>query len=821
MAKTVYESTGKKLVDEDIDEIILRLLGLEDVYDLDYDEYKSLLKEAMTIGRMNSTKMASSETEKLTDEYKRIKRKEGRFKVKGKKVNTSSFVDEQTKGGTYKPKARSLPGARSSQYRPKTSAQKMFGFGSETTTTEEVSDSTEESGVKSLPQGKIQGSSISKTLASIESTLQSILLTLTNQEKSKDKADESARKNAEKEKKRETEKGNESKILNSLKGVGQKVIEPFKGIFDVILNFFKNILLGALAVKLLKIIQDPGKFFRDLINPVIDFFNGIIEGVYAFTVDPINGLIDTINNALKGLTDIVNNLTPWAGGEKSEYQPIPNIPTPTIPRLEPPEEKEASGMAGGGKVTGDTGEKISGMGPDTQLVALQPGEVVMSKKAVDAYGANNLLAMNAAAGGTNRPSKGIIPGYSGGGIVEYLTGDRSHSGYRADHGGGNYHEHIAFGSTAERDSAMNYLQSKGIHIGSINTGKHAPGSYHYVDRAFDVPLYPNLQKFDLSDDRKGEEAFSAKVRKMLVEGGFTGSGIGDGASASVKPKEQKVPGSGGGSKGRWAPILDLIAEGESDTSGGYDAMNPSRDTKAEGNPITQMTMKEVREMAMKSSGTGAAGRYQIMPAYNGTNVFKKLVQDAGLNYEKDLFSPANQDKMAIHRLEKTRRGNDWLRGEMSDEEFAKQLSFEWAALKNKGGGAYDGDGRNKASIGYGRVIDALGKVKSGAGSSSSSSSGSSSRSTGSTESKPRKPVKMNRHWNETRIGPNKGQGRPGVPPPPRRRRRGKSSDMTSGKGSGSASSATGNSQSVRKAFSAIDTYNPDLLVVKSIYNIVG
>jgi len=338
MAKTVYESTGNKLVDETIDEIILRLLGLEDVYDLDYDEYKSLLKEAMTIGRMNSTKMASSETEKLTDEYKRIKRKEGRFKVKGKKVKTSSFVDEQTKGGTYKPKSRSLPGTRSSQYRPKTSPQKMFGFGSETTTTEEVSDSVEE--VKdTVKKGKIQGSSISKTLSSIESTLQSILLTLTNQEKLKDNAAETARKIAEKGKKREREKGSESKILNSFKGVGEKIAKPFKGIFDIIMDFFKNIILGALAVKLLEILDDPGKFFRDLINPVIDFFNGIIEGIYGFTVDPINGLIDTINNSLKSLTDMVNSI-PIPGAEKSEYTPIPLIPKPLIPRLEPPEEEK-------------------------------------------------------------------------------------------------------------------------------------------------------------------------------------------------------------------------------------------------------------------------------------------------------------------------------------------------------------------------------------------------------------------------------------------------------------------------------------------------
>ena len=415
MAKTIYESTGNKLVNENIDEIVLRLLGLTEVYDLDYDEYKSLLKEAMTIGRMNSTKMASGETEKLTDEYKRIKRKEGRFKVKGKKVNASSFVETETKSGKYTPTTKRLPGTKSSQYKPKTSAQKMFGFGSETTTTEEVQDT--------VKKGKIQGSSISKTLASIESTLQSILSTLTNQEKIKDKAAETARKNAEKEKKRDREEGSESKILKSLKGVGQKVIEPVKGLFDVILDFFKNILLGALAVKLLKILEDPHKFFRDLINPVIDFFNGFLEGVYGFTVDPINGLIDTINDALKSLTDTINNIPGIGSGE--EYQPIPLIPKPLIPKLKPPpeEEKPATGMAGGGAVTNTTGEKISGMGADTQMVALQPGEVVMSKKAVDAYGANNLLAMNANAGGTNKPTQGSIPGYSGGGMVGFDSTD--------------------------------------------------------------------------------------------------------------------------------------------------------------------------------------------------------------------------------------------------------------------------------------------------------------------------------------------------------------------------------------------------------------
>ena len=58
------------------------------------------------------------------------------------------------------------------------------------------------------------------------------------------------------------------------------------------------------------------------------------------------------------------------------------------------------------------------MGPDTQLIAAQPGEIVMSKKAVQAYGANNLLAMNKDAGGTNVPTMGSIRGFSGGGMIE-------------------------------------------------------------------------------------------------------------------------------------------------------------------------------------------------------------------------------------------------------------------------------------------------------------------------------------------------------------------------------------------------------------------
>jgi hypothetical protein len=71
---------------------------------------------------------------------------------------------------------------------------------------------------------------------------------------------------------------------------------------------------------------------------------------------------------------------------------------------------------GGGGITDNTGMRITGAGPDTQLIAAAPGEVVMSKKAVDKYGANFFLDLNKKAGGTNIPkiANNIQLAYGGG-----------------------------------------------------------------------------------------------------------------------------------------------------------------------------------------------------------------------------------------------------------------------------------------------------------------------------------------------------------------------------------------------------------------------
>ena len=90
LAVYVPDSREEDFVTEEIDERILRLLGLEDAVGLDYATYKSLLREKMMAGRMSGTEMASEETELLTDEFKRVKRNTGRFKVKTNKINFNS-----------------------------------------------------------------------------------------------------------------------------------------------------------------------------------------------------------------------------------------------------------------------------------------------------------------------------------------------------------------------------------------------------------------------------------------------------------------------------------------------------------------------------------------------------------------------------------------------------------------------------------------------------------------------------------------------------------------------------------------------------------
>ena len=149
-----------------------------------------------------------------------------------------------------------------------------------------------------------------------------------------------------------------------------------------------------------------------------------------------------------------------------------------------------------------------------------------------------------------------------------------------------------------------------------------------------------------------------------------------------------------GTSGQWGPLLDLIAGKES--GGNYEAMYPS--TTMPG--MTKMTITQVINKA-----SGAVGKYQQLPRF-----LAERARRAGLDPDKDLFSPANQDKIILEvNIKGNRQGDDWLAGKITDEQFMQGLSQEFASMPNAQG-KFHYPGQSSAMT-PGQVMDALRRVK--------------------------------------------------------------------------------------------------------------
>ena len=480
----------QKLVEEDIDPRILVMLGLEFTKDIDYGTYKTLLKEKMIAGRMTESQMPTEEIELITDEFKRIKGSEGRFVIKGQKINFDSFV------GKAKEKVKTK----------ETKKEEKPDFGLRALppalkSVEDIADDEKEAEIKEEDDGAKVANLLSPTLNSLQKNMESIYDTLNKQyllgQKKEDDSDKQEQKQKRKSKEAKLEKGGGK---SKEKDVGKKVVKPVKGLFDMFGDFFKNILLGGAVAFLLNVLKDPAKMlqpFVDSLNSVVEFMNGLIRAVNAFTnefnffvLNPINEfIIAPIHGALNFIEDRINDALALFGQDPLENIPdqapkleIPDIPE--IPKFDPFKKEKSEGgappvqalsgggqviniqnnnvnksysaggsktnnviksyksgglitnssdnsktnnviksYASGGSINNSSGINITGAGVDTQLIAAQPGEIVMSTGAVQKYGANNLLAMNSAGGGTNKPKTvSGIQGFSGGGIVNPLPG---------------------------------------------------------------------------------------------------------------------------------------------------------------------------------------------------------------------------------------------------------------------------------------------------------------------------------------------------------------------------------------------------------------
>ena len=341
-------------------------------------------------------------------------------------------------------------------------------------------------------------------LKTIDSGVNGIIETLKKSNKADKKAADDARKAAEKKTRAEKE-GKLEGIKDKLAGAAETVLKPVQNIFKKIWDFLKLVFLGRVVMKLFEWFTNPenGKKVASLFKFLKDWWPVLVAGIMA-VVGP--GMIFTagliallawgvpkiieavkwvgslfgigVDKELKGIekesaktgddiTDTMDKeLTKDAEeitdkqAEVSDTQTGETAPTGETPAIVSETQQQAEDVqtgadkaeplnmfAGGGQVPG-SGNR------DTVPAMLTPGEFVMSKGAVQQYGSNTLAGMNAAAGGTNRPTMGR---YNTGGTVQNISnssfnnvgngGGMSFGGPKIHYSGGGMVNSIRSGTT--------------------------------------------------------------------------------------------------------------------------------------------------------------------------------------------------------------------------------------------------------------------------------------------------------------------------------------------------------------------------------------
>lgn len=319
------------------------------------------------------------------------------------------------------------------------------------------------------------------------------------------------RKKDAKVKREKREKRIEGKKLFANSGVIKKSVKKIQDIFDTILRFLGFTVLGQLVKfvaeflgnpKNKKYIEDAQNFIRSIpeklrearekIQGVIDWFRGTVDQVKKFLEDfknllvrfPFLGQYFATPEQQKGLPS-----SPGTFNTPGQTVPLPRTGPGGIPMLIPM-------FAAGGL--------MMPMGTDTVPAMLTPGEFVMSRGAVNMFGADTMMAMNKAGGGTNRPKFGLVSGYSGGGVVQALRDEMDRRGI-----------------TDAKTRAM-YLAQFKAESGFQNVAErgHSQSSAAHIRSIFGPPNGP---KIDMSDDELNKLKMNDKAFFDYMYGPYMGN----------------------------------------------------------------------------------------------------------------------------------------------------------------------------------------------------------------------------------------------------------------------------------------------------------
>ncbi len=272
--------------DENIDPEILKALGLNDVTDLDYGEYSSLLKEKMMANQMGSG--GGLDQGKLKDEYKRVRGKTGKFKVKNQKITPSSFVAKtkpSTAVATVTPK---LPPAAPQE---------------EVT---QVVDPKRQSADKTFAL-------IASKLEIVDKNVQETAAYLTKKDKSEKKEKDAAKKEAQDAATAERENRTENRnIFAAIPGVVGAAVKPIKDALGGFFDGLKRLGFAIFIMELMRFLKDPAKYINDIIDWTNKQIKKLETSVENFVIDkmvkPMNGMIKDLNSKITDFVGIINPL---------------------------------------------------------------------------------------------------------------------------------------------------------------------------------------------------------------------------------------------------------------------------------------------------------------------------------------------------------------------------------------------------------------------------------------------------------------------------------------------------------------------------------
>ena len=419
-ALTLYEGTRETdLVSESIDERILRLLGLEEVFDMDYATYLSLLKEKLVAARMVNASLPGDENELLTDEFRRVKRKVGRFRIVRKKISSE---DIGTTGKVL------------------VSPDKFF------LVSKAVIPSTSEG----------DGEEVS---SDIINKLDELIDIIKNDNKLELKKQEDERKNKQNKRRQDIENRLES-ISKPVQRLMKTVVAPFQSILGRIFKFLKFTILGYAFNRFVTFFSNPknqkkieaiGRFLKDwwpsLLGVAALFFTPLgvlVKGVISLMRFAIPALLKIVKRnpytalALAGVTGIglISKLLPKSEESTVESGDIKGIEnfkdTGKLPDVVTKFDqggivnnqilkynqggeivnnntqnltRSMSGLRDSdGKITKSSGLDITGAGPDTQLIAAKVGEAVLPPETVQMLGGpESVMSIIRASGATGIP----------------------------------------------------------------------------------------------------------------------------------------------------------------------------------------------------------------------------------------------------------------------------------------------------------------------------------------------------------------------------------------------------------------------------------